>query len=332
MCQYSSTEGFANDWHLVHLGSRAVGGAGLVFTEAAAVSPEGRITHDDLGIWKKEHIVFLKRITAFIESLKSIPGIQLAHAGRKASNTNPWKGARPLTESEGAWPAVAPSSIPYRDGYPSPAEMTKRDIEKVIDDFRRSAYYAAEAGFKVVEIHAAHGYLLNNFLSPLTNRRKDDYGGSFGNRVRILMEVIHAVQLEWPSNLPLFVRISASEWVDGGWTIEDSVELSKLLLEKSIDLVDCSSGGNSPAQKIPVAPMYQVDFAARIKMETGMRTGAVGLITTAQQADAILTSGRADLIFFARQALRDPYFALHSARELDMDIVWPDQYLRAKKL
>jgi 2,4-dienoyl-CoA reductase-like NADH-dependent reductase (Old Yellow Enzyme family) len=331
MCQYSSEDGFANDWHLVHLGSRAAGGAGLVFTEAAAVSPEGRITPDDLGLWKEDHIVFLKRISAFIESMHAVPGIQLAHAGRKASNTSPWKGARPLTQEEGAWQTVGPSSIPYRDGQPAPVEMSKEDIEKVINDFKRAASFAIDAGFKVAEIHAAHGYLLNNFLSPLSNKRKDAYGGSFENRCRLLMEVIDAVQSCWPAHYPLFVRISASDWVDGGWTMEDSVELSKMLLQKSIDLIDCSSGGNSPLQKIPVAPMYQVDFASRIKTETGMRTGAVGLITTAQQAEAILNSDRADLIFLARQVLRDPYFALHAARELETDVAWPDQYLRAKR-
>jgi 2,4-dienoyl-CoA reductase-like NADH-dependent reductase (Old Yellow Enzyme family) len=302
-----------------------------VFTEAAAVSPEGRITPDDLGLWKEEHIDNLKRITVFIESMNAVPGIQLAHAGRKASNTSPWKGARPLTVEEGAWQTVGPSSIPYKEGQPAPLEMSKADIEKVISDYKRAASFAIHAGFKVIEIHAAHGYLINNFLSPLSNKRKDDYGGSFENRTRLLMEVIDAVQSVWPANLPLFVRISASDWVDGGWTMEDSIELSKMLVEKSIDLVDCSSGGNSPEQKIPVAPMYQVDFAAQIKRETGMRTGAVGLITTAQQSESILKSGAADLVFLARQLLRDPYFALHAAREMETDIVWPDQYLRAKR-
>lgn len=330
MCQYSSVDGFASDWHLVHLGSRAIGGAALVFCEATAVSPEGRITPDDLGIWQAAHIVFLKRITDFIISQNAVPGIQLAHAGRKASHFSPWKSGKALQPADGAWQTVAPSAIPYHTGEPAPREMSIQDIKKVVADFRQAAIFALEAGFKIVEIHAAHGYLINNFLSPLSNKRSDIYGGSFENRTRLLFEVIEAIRTVWPEDLPLFVRISASDWAEGGWNITDSVDLGLTLKEKGIDLVDCSSGGNSAEQKIPVAPMYQVEFAAQVKKEAGILTGAVGLITTAQQAEAILQSERADIILLARQMLRDPYFPLHAAFELDTDISWPNQYLRAK--
>ncbi|CAN5493847.1 NADH:flavin oxidoreductase/NADH oxidase [soil metagenome] len=330
MCEYSSIDGYANDWHLVHLGSRAVGGAGLVFTEAAAVSPEGRITPDDLGIWQPGHIAFLKRITNFIELQGSVPGIQLAHAGRKASHHSPWKSGGALKPNEGAWQTLAPSAVPYKAGEPLPKAMDITDIQQLVQDFVTAAELSLAAGFKVTEIHAAHGYLLNSFLSPLSNLRTDNYGGSFENRIRLLLEVVRAVRIVWPANLPLFVRISASDWVDGGWTGEDSVQLAHLLLKEGVDLIDCSSGGNSPHQQIPVAPMYQVAFAEQIKTQTGMPTGAVGLITNARQADSILNSGRADLIFLARQLLRDPYFALHAAKELEADIEWPVQYLRAK--
>ncbi|MES2649697.1 MAG: NADH:flavin oxidoreductase/NADH oxidase [Bacteroidota bacterium] len=330
MCEYSSVDGYANDWHLVHLGSRAVGGAALVFTEAAAVSPEARITPDDLGIWEPGHVNFLKRITSFIEKQGSVAGIQLAHAGRKASHHSPWKSGKFLSEQEGAWLTVAPSAVSYKQGEPLPKEMDITDIQTVIQDFVTSAELALSAGFKIVEIHAAHGYLLHSFLSPLSNKRTDDYGGTFDNRVRILKEVVSAVRNVWPANLPLFVRISATDWVPGGWTIEDSVKLAKELLILGTDLIDCSSGGNSPLQQIPVSPLYQVPFAEQVKNETGILTGAVGLITNVQQADAILSSGRADLIFFARQLLRDPYFALHAAKELEIEIEWPVQYMRAK--
>jgi 2,4-dienoyl-CoA reductase-like NADH-dependent reductase (Old Yellow Enzyme family) len=330
MCEYSSVDGYANDWHLVHLGSRAVGGAALVFTEAAAISPEGRISPDDLGIWHPGHVGFLKRITSFIESQGAVAGIQLAHAGRKASHHSPWKSGKFLSEQEGAWLTMAPSAIPYKAGEPLPKAMDITDIQTVIQDFVNSAEFALAAGFKIVEIHAAHGYLLHSFLSPLSNQRTDDYGGTFENRVKILLEVVNAVRAVWPLNLPLFVRISATDWVPGGWTPEDSVELAKKLLAAAVDLVDCSSGGNSPLQQIPVSPLYQVPFAEQIKTGTGILTGAVGLITNANQADAILSSGRADLIFFARQLLRDPYFALHTAKELEIDIDWPVQYQRAK--
>jgi len=331
MCEYSSIDGFANDWHLVHLGSRAVGGAALIFTEAAAVSPEGRITPDDLGIWKDEHIEFLKRITTFLEEHGAVPGIQLAHAGRKASHFSPWKGGNALKKNEEAWETLAPSPIAYKEGEPLPKEMSKDDIHKVINDFSKAAERGLEAGFKVFEIHAAHGYLINEFLSPLSNKRSDEYGGPFENRIKILLEIIEAVRKIIKKELPLFVRISASEWVEGGWTIDDSVKLALILKIKEVDLVDCSSGGNSHDQKITLEPLYQVPFSEKIKIESGMLTGAVGLITTAKEAEQILNKGQADLIVIARQFLRDPYFSLHAAKELNVDIPWPVQYERAKK-
>ncbi|MEP6615238.1 MAG: NADPH dehydrogenase NamA [Ginsengibacter sp.] len=329
MCEYSSNDGFANDWHLVHLGSRAVGGAGLIITEAAAVSPEGRITHDDLGIWKDEHIEFLKRITGFIISQDSVPGIQLAHAGRKASHHSPWKSGKALTHNEEPWETFAPSALSYKDGEPLPNAMTTSDIGKAQDDFKNAARRALNAGFKVLEIHAAHGYLLNEFLSPLSNTRTDEYGGSFENRSRLLLEVVKNIREIW--DLPLFVRISATDWVEGGWSENDSIELARTLKLKGVDLIDCSSGGNSPAQKIPVAPMYQVPFAEKIKKEVDILTGAVGLITTAEQSEKILSLQQADLIILARQFLRDPYFPLHAAKELSADVKWPVQYERANR-
>ncbi len=331
MCQYSATDGFANDWHHVHLGSRAVGGAGLVIAEATAVSPEGRISPGDLGIWKDEHIDFLKRIALFIELQGAVPGIQLAHAGRKASHQSPWQGSKALTAEEGAWQTVAPSPLPYVPSDPLPAEMSLEDIRQCVKDFEAAAQRARDSGFKVIEIHAAHGYLLNELLSPLSNHRTDEYGGSFGYRIRLLLEVVAVTRKVIGNDMPLFVRISATDWVPGGWTPEDSVALVKILKEVSVDLVDCSSGGNSPEQKIPVGPLYQVGFAEKIKNQTGMLTGAVGMITTAAEAEQILQSGQADLVFMARQLLRDPYFALHAAKELGDEINWPVQYMRAKE-
>lgn len=331
MCQYSSVDGFANDWHLVHLGSRAVGGAALVFSEATAVSPEGRITHHDLGIYKDEHIEFLKRITGFLKQQNAVAGIQLAHAGRKASHHRPWEGSAALTENENPWMTEAPSALPYRDGEPVPHELTKEEIIKIIGDFKKATLRATEAGFHIIELHGAHGYLLHEFLSPLSNHRKDEYGGSFENRIRFLIEITETVRQVWSEEKPLFVRISATDWVDGGWNIDESIELSKILKTKGVDLIDCSSGGNSPAQKIPVGPLYQTPFAERIKKEAGIMTGAVGLITTAKEAESILTNEQADLIILARQLLREPYFPLHAAHDLDADIPWPLQYDRAKK-
>ena len=331
MCQYSSIDGFANDWHLVHLGSRAVGGAALIITEATAVSPEGRISPDDLGIWKDEHTVFLKRITDFIESQGTIPGIQLAHAGRKASHSSPWKGNKALAKDEGGWDTLAPSAIPYKSSEPPPKEMSLADIKKIITDFGNAAKRAVQAGFKVIEIHGAHGYLINEFLSPLSNHRKDEYGGNFENRIRLLQEILNEVRKIIPDNMPIFVRISATDWVEGGWDLSDSVKLAKVLKKMGVDVIDCSTGGNSPGQKIPVAPMYQVSFAEQIKAETGILTAAVGLITTSEEAEEILNNGRADLILMARAFLRDPYFPLHAAKETGTDIEWPVQYQRAKK-
>lgn len=330
MCEYSSVDGFSNDWHLVHLGSRAVGGAALIISEAAAVSPEGRITPDDLGIYKDEHIEGLKRITSFIESQGSIAGIQLAHAGRKASNSSPWKGGKMLSFEQGGWETVAASDIPFRAEERRPVALDKAGIEKVKSDFKAAAARALQAGFKVIEIHAAHGYLLHSFYSPLSNQRPDQYGGSFENRIRLLLEVTESIQEVWPENLPLFVRISATDWTEGGWTGEDSVELAKTLKAKGIDLIDCSTGGNVPHAKIPAVPGYQVQFAESIKKETGILTGAVGLITSPEQAEEIIASGKSDVIIIARQFLRDPYFPLHAATTLGADVKWPVQYERAK--
>lgn len=330
MCQYSSIDGFANDWHLVHLGSRAIGGAALVFTEATAVSPEGRITPDDLGIWKNEHIDFLKRITTFIMEHDAVPGIQLAHAGRKASHYSPWKGGKFLQPTEGAWQTLAPSDIPYREGEPMPNEMTEAEIEQLLSDFHEATERALQAGFEVFEVHGAHGYLIDEFLSPLSNHRTDEYGGSFENRIRLLVLIVKDMRATIGMDRPLFVRLSVTDWVNGGWSENDSVELAKILKEHGVDVIDCSSGGNSHEQKIPVEPLYQVPFAERIKKQTGMLTAAVGLITTATESEKILAENKADLIVMARELLRDPYFPLHAAKTLGADVKWPDQYVRAK--
>ena len=330
MCQYSATDGFANDWHLVHLGSRASGGAALIIQEATAVSPEGRISPGDLGLWKDEHIEKLQSINRFIVSQNAIPGIQLAHAGRKASVSEPWKGNKKLMGADGGWDMVSPSAVGYYSNEKPPIALDKVGIQKVIFDFKSVTKRALQAGFKVVEIHAAHGYLLHEFLSPLSNVRTDEYGGSFENRIRLLLEVLEAVQSEWPENLPLFVRISASDWADGGWNIEESVQLSKIMKEKGVDLIDVSSGGLVSHQNIPLGPNYQVPFAERIKKEVEILTGAVGLITEAVQAEAIVASGQADLVLFARESLRNSYLPLDFAKELGVDIPWPKQYERAK--
>lgn len=331
MCQYSSEDGFANDWHLVHLGSRAVGGAALVITEATAVSPEGRISPDDLGIWKDEHLPFLKRITAFLAAHGAVPGMQLAHAGRKASHNRPWDGGKFIApDADRGWQTVAPSPIPFIPAEPEPLELTAEGIEKVIADFVAAAARALEAGFKVIELHAAHGYLVHEFLSPLSNQRTDQYGGSFENRIRFLLELLERVQAVWPEEYPLFVRISATDWTEGGWTPEDAVALSAILKDKGVDLIDCSTGGNVAGAKIPLGPGYQVQFAKKVKKETGILTGAVGLITTAEQANEIIVSEQADLVLMARELLRDPYFPLHAAQQLDAETAWPPQYVRAK--
>lgn len=331
MCMYSSEDGFSNNWHLVHLGSRAVGGAGLIISEATAISPEGRITPDDLGIWKDEHIAGLKEIVSFGESQGSVMGIQLAHAGRKASTTSPWKGGTCIPEQNGGWQTLAPSAISLNEKDAIPKQLDEAGITKVINDFRSAAKRALEAGFKVVEIHAAHGYLLHEFLSPRSNQRSDRYGGSFENRTRLLLEVTEAVQEVWPEELPLFVRISATDWVKDGWNEEESIELSKILKKKGVDLIDCSSGGLVPHARIPVQKGYQVKFAENIKSEAGILTGAVGLITSPEEAEEIVSNGRADLVFLAREFLRNPYFPLEAARTLGEEVSWPPQYERAKR-
>lgn len=330
MCQYSSTDGFINDWHLVHLGSRAVGGAAAVMTEATAVSPGGRISPGDLGIWKDEHIEGLKRVTDFIAAHDAIPGIQLAHAGRKASHQVPWKGGEALTKEEGAWPTIAPSAIAFKEGEPAPGEMSIEEIRDCVVQFRAAAERALRAGFKIIEIHGAHGYLINEFLSPASNKRKDTYGGSFENRTRFLVDIVESIRHVWPQDHPLFVRISATDWTSDGWNGDDSVMLGKLLETKGVDLLDCSTGGNISGVRIELKPMYQVPFAERIKKETSLLSGAVGLITTAAECEQIIAEGKADVVFLARQLLRDPYFPLHAAKELGVDVPWPEQYLRAK--
>ena len=330
MCQYSAANGFANDWHLVHLGTRAVGGAALVIQEATAVSPEGRISYADLGIWQDAHVDKLREINAFIKAQGAVPGIQLAHAGRKASAEVAWRGGRQIKEGPHSWTTVAPSAIPYYDTDKAPEALDHAGIQKVIADFRSAAERALHAGYEVIEIHAAHGYLIHQFYSPFSNKRTDEYGGGFEQRIRLLMEIIAAVQEVWTRDRPLFVRISATEWTEGAWTVEDSVRLSVILKEKGVDLVDASSAANIAGVKIPVGPNYQVPLAAQIRRDAGIATGAVGLITTAQQAEDILQEGKADLVFLARQLLRDPYFPLHAARELGAEIRWPEQYERAQ--
>ncbi len=331
MCEYSSDDGFANDWHLVHLGSRAVGGAGLVVTEAAAVTADGRITANDLGIYRDEHVDTLARITRFIDAQGSVAGIQLAHAGRKAATPRPWDESPPKVEpAAGGWEPVAPSAEAFTDGYWTPHELSVAEIAEIVTAFATAARRAFAAGFRVVELHGAHGYLIHEFLSPLSNHRTDAYGGSFENRVRFAREISQAVRAAWPEGLPLFFRVSATDWVPGGWTIEDSIGLAKLLREDGVDLIDASTGGNVARADIPVGPLYQVPFAERIRSEAAIATGAVGLITTAAEADAIVADGRADLVFLARALLRDPYWPLHAARELGVDLAWPVQYDRAK--
>ncbi|HKR64482.1 MAG TPA: NADH:flavin oxidoreductase/NADH oxidase, partial [Thermoanaerobaculia bacterium] len=318
------------DWHLVHLGSRAVGGAGLVMVEASGVSPEGRITFWDSGIWSEAHADAFRRIVDFIHAQQSVAGIQLAHAGRKASTDAPWRGGAAIHDGPYAWTPLAPSAIPFRDGDPIPHALTLAEIDEIVEQFANATRLALRAGFRVVEIHAAHGYLLHEFLSPLCNTRDDEYGGSLANRMRLTLRVAEAVRAAWPEELPLFVRISASDWAEGGWTLDDSVELAKELRTRGVDLIDCSSGGAVPHAKIEVGPGYQVPFARAIRERAHIATGAVGLITTAQQAEEIISSGAADAVLLARQFLRDPYFAAHAAKELDADIRWPEQYGRAR--
>lgn len=328
MCQYSSTDGFANEWHLVHLGSRAVGGAALVFTEATAVTPQGRISPFDLGIWSDEHIPYLTQITNFLSKNGAVPGIQLAHAGRKGSTQRPWEGGKNVPANEGGWQVVAPSAIPFNEQSIVPSALSKQQIAEVIQAFVNAAKRALLANFKVLEIHSAHGYLLHEFLSPLSNFRTDEYGGSFENRIRLLLEVTAAVREVWPHDLPLFVRISATDWHADGWTLADSILLSKQLKEKGVDLIDCSSGGNLASAPIPAGPGYQTPFAEKIRTEAMIPTSAVGMIFSAMQADHIIRTSQADMVLLARGMLNDPYFALHAAKELHHDIPWPVQYVR----
>ena len=328
MCQYSADDGHPNDWHLVHLGSRAVGGAALVMVEATAVSPEGRISPGDSGIWSELHAQAFQPITAFIKAQGAVPAIQLAHAGRKASTDAPWRGGKPLL-GEGSWQTLAPSPVPFGN-YPTPRELTQKDIADVVQQFVDAAQRSLTAGFEVVEIHMAHGYLLHEFLSPLSNLRQDEFGGSLEARAKLPLQIAEAVRRVWPAHLPVFVRISATDWTENGWDLEQSIKFSGWLKALGIDLIDCSSGGNVPGVKIPVGPGYQVPFATAIRNKIGIATGAVGIITEPTQAEEIITKQEADVVFLARALLRDPYWPLHAAKELQAIISWPVQYERAK--
>ncbi len=331
MCMYSCIDGYATDFHLVHLGNRALGGFGLIMQEGTAISPEGRITFWDLGIWKDEHIASLKRSVQFCQSHGAAVGIQLAHAGRKGSHLPPHKGRKALApDHPNGWKTVSPSEIAYGNEEVLPTALDLKGIEKVKQDFVAATKRAKEVGYEVLEIHAAHGYLLHQFYSPLSNHRTDEYGGSFENRIRLLLEVTQLVKAVWGEEKPLFVRISATDWTDGGWSIEDSIELAKRLKALGVDLIDTSSGGNVRAS-IPTGPGYQVDFAAQIKAQAQIKTGAVGMITTAQQSEELLKKEQADLILYARKALRNPYFPLHAAHELKAHTDWPTPYLRGKE-
>ena len=329
MCQYSAVDGHANTWHLVHLGSRAVGGAALVMAEASGVSDIGRISPGDTGLYLDSHVDAWRPIVEFLKSHGANTGIQLAHAGRKASTDVPWLGGKPLSASQGAWTTVSASPLPFEAGYPVPKELTLSEIDQVVQQFEAAAFRALAAGFQVLEIHAAHGYLLTQFLSPLSNHRTDSYGGSFENRARLLLRVAKSVRSIWPESQPLFVRISATDWVEGGWDIAQSVQLCRQLKSLGVDLIDVSSGGTSPTAKIPLGPGYQVEFAEAIRKQAGVPTGAVGMITDAAQADTIITTGQADMVFLAREMLRDPYWPRHAAKALRFELAAPPQYARA---
>jgi 2,4-dienoyl-CoA reductase-like NADH-dependent reductase (Old Yellow Enzyme family) len=331
MCQYSSEDGMATDWHLVHLGSRAVGGAGLVSVEATAVEATGRISPQDMGIWSDRHIEPLARIARFVSSHGAVLSIQLAHAGRKASKSRPWEGDRSLTNEEGGWDIVGPSPLAFAEGWRVPHELTVSEMAGIRESFRKAAIRAREAGFVWLEIHAAHGYLLHSFYSPLSNHRTDEYGGSLENRIRFLLETVRVVRAEWPERQPLAVRLSCTDWVEGGWTPNDSVELAKALKSEGVDLIDCSSGGGSPLAKIPVGASYQVPLSEAVRRGADVPTSAVGMITEAMQADDIIRNGRADLVLLARELLRDPYWPFRAAKTLHFrgDMPVPPQYLRA---
>ncbi|MEU6660302.1 NADH:flavin oxidoreductase/NADH oxidase [Streptomyces sp. NPDC046821] len=335
MCQYSAAPegpeaGVATDWHFAHYAARAVGGTGLIITEATAVSPEGRISPYDLGIWNDTQVAALRKITDFVKSQGSVPGIQIAHSGRKASTERPWKGGAPVGPDEHGWQPVAPSAVPFDDAHPVPHELTTDEIADVVGQFADAARRALAAGFQVAEVHGAHGYLVGQFLSPHSNKRTDEYGGSFENRVRFALEVVDAIRAVWPDDLPLFFRISATDWLEeGGWTADDTVRLATLLRDHGVDLFDVSTGGNVADVRIPVGPNYQVPFSSRVKTETPMPTAAVGLITEPEQAEKILANGDADAILLGRELLRDPYWARHAARELGADVYAPNQYGRS---
>lgn len=329
MCQYSSVDGFANDWHFVHIGSRAVGGAALIIMEATAVSPEGRISPQDLGIWSDAHVGELARIVRFVHVQGTFAGIQLAHAGRKGSTARPWEGGKAVAAANGGWQPVGPTDEPFSDTYPSPRALAVPEIAAITGTFRDAARRALDAGYDVLEIHGAHGYLISEFLSPLVNTRTDAYGGTFDNRIRLCLEVVDAVRSVWPERLPISLRLSCTDWKEGGWDLDQSVELARRVKARGVDLVDCSSGAVVHDARIPVAPGYQVPFAERIRREASIATATVGLITEAAQADAIVREGKADCVLIARELLRDPYFPLHAARELGHQTPWPPQYLRA---
>lgn len=329
MCQYSAKDGIAGEWHSVHYGSRAVGGAALLIVEATAVAPEGRITPGDLGIWKDEQAQPLGDIARFARAQGCVAAIQLAHAGRKASAALGWQAQRTLSETEGGWTPLAPSALPFGEAYAVPRELDAAGIRQVVEQFAAGAGRARDAGYRVIEIHGAHGYLLHQFLSPISNRRKDGYGGSFENRTRLTREVVSAVRAVWPEQLPLLIRLSATDWVEGGWNLEETIELCRILKGLGVDLVDVSSGGMVPTARIPVGPGFQTEFAARIRSEVGIATAAVGLITSAAQADHIIRSGQADLVLLGREILRNPYWALAAAQLLGQTTSWPHQYLRA---
>jgi 2,4-dienoyl-CoA reductase-like NADH-dependent reductase (Old Yellow Enzyme family) len=331
MCQYSCTGGFATDWHLVHLGSRAVGGAAVVLAEATAVEARGRISPHDLGLWRDEQVEPLARVTKFIREHGAVPGVQLAHAGRKASTARPWEGGRPVPAAQGGWPVVAPSALPFAPGHPVPAALDAGDLTGIVQAFAAAAKRALAAGFELVEIHAAHGYLLHQFLSPLSNQRTDRYGGAFENRIRLLLEVTDAVRAVWPERLPLWVRVSATDWAEGGgWDLPQTLALARILKARGVDLLDCSSGGTLPHARIPWGPGFQVPFAEAVRREAGLATGAVGFITEPAQAEKVIAAGQADVVLLAREFLRDPYWPMHAARALSATINWPLQYQRAK--
>lgn len=330
MCQYSSRDGMPNEWHHVHLGSRAVGGAALVMVEATAVSPVGRISPADSGMWSTQHSQAFEPIAAFMKEQGAVPGIQLAHAGRKASTDAPWRGDKPLGEAEGGWKPIAPSPIPFDKDYPTPREMSREDIERTLSEFISAAELSLSAGFEVLEIHMAHGYLLHEFLSPLSNHRTDEFGGSPDNRIRFPLQVASALRKVWPESLALFVRISCTDWVQGGWDLEQSIEFCRRLREEGVDLIDCSSGAMVPHAKIPAGPGFQAPFAAAIRREVGIATGAVGFITDPAQAEQIVATGQADAVLLGREMLRQPYWPLNAAKALGVDVSWPEQYERAK--